>query len=151
MADAAPILLWFRDDLRLADNPALHAAATTGQKLICVYVLDDNSKDLRPLGGALRWWLHGALDSLDHALQAKGGDAAREADFVRGARLDPSNGRGLTAYAEYLEFQLDRPKEAALVLQQALKIDPMSPRAHFFDAIRTAVRSIDGLLPIKQA
>src|ERR1700761_6323814 len=73
MADAAPILLWFRDDLRLADNPALHAAATTGQKLICVYVLDDNSKDLRPLGGALRWWLHGALDSLDHALQAKGG------------------------------------------------------------------------------
>jgi len=65
------------------------------------------------------------------------GDRAREADFARGARLDPSNGRGLTAYAEYLEHELGRPEDATPVLRQALKIDPMSPRAHFFDAVRS--------------
>ena len=63
------------------------------------------------------------------------GSATRDSDFARGAELDPSNGRGLTAYAEYLD--LDRPQEATRVLQHALRIDPVSPRAHFFDAVRS--------------
>jgi TolB-like protein/DNA-binding winged helix-turn-helix (wHTH) protein/Tfp pilus assembly protein PilF len=71
------------------------------------------------------------------ALWGAPGDAAREADFARGAKLDPSNGRGLSAYAEYLENELDRPNDATAVLQRALKIDPMSPRAHYFAAIRS--------------
>ena len=30
----APIIVWFRQDLRLSDNPALHAAAATGAPLM---------------------------------------------------------------------------------------------------------------------
>jgi TolB-like protein/DNA-binding winged helix-turn-helix (wHTH) protein len=61
---------------------------------------------------------------------------ARDADFAKGAELDPSNGRGLTAYAEYLDND-DRPAEASRVLQRALRIDPISPRAHFWEATRS--------------
>ena len=37
---------------------------------------------------------------------------ARERDFRQGAALDPSNGRGLEAYAEFLYLILQRPEEA---------------------------------------
>lgn len=68
-----PIIIWFRDDLRLSDNPALDAAANSGRKIICIFVHDEGSKGLRPLGGAARWWLHGALQELDDALRGLGG------------------------------------------------------------------------------
>ena len=72
-SEAAPAIVWLRDDLRLADNPALAAAAAGGRPLLVVYILDDISSGLRPLGGATRWWLHGALASLGAGLQAIGG------------------------------------------------------------------------------
>ena len=69
---ARPVLLWFRRDLRLADNPALNWAARTGRPVIPVFVLDDGQPGIRPLGGASRWWLHGSLDALRTALEALG-------------------------------------------------------------------------------
>jgi deoxyribodipyrimidine photo-lyase len=60
----SPSIVWFRDDLRVADNPALHQAAQRGGPIVCLYVLDDASPDIRPLGGAARWWLHHSLESL---------------------------------------------------------------------------------------
>ena len=73
MTDARPALLWFREDLELADNPALHAALATRQPLICVYIFDTESDGLRPPGGAARWWLHGALAALDTSLRKRRG------------------------------------------------------------------------------
>ncbi len=73
MTDARPVLLWFREDLRLADNPALHAALATRQPLICVYIFNTESDGLRPPGGAARWWLHGALAALDTSLRKRRG------------------------------------------------------------------------------
>ncbi len=70
---AGPLIVWFRDDLRLADNPILHAAVATGRPLVCVFNHDDKSADIRPLGGAARWWLHGSLEALDNALRARAG------------------------------------------------------------------------------
>ncbi len=66
-----PVLLWFRCDLRLADNPALAWAASSGRPLIPVFVLDEEAGD-RSMGGASRWWLHGSLGALDAALQRLG-------------------------------------------------------------------------------
>ncbi|SDK60823.1 deoxyribodipyrimidine photo-lyase type I [Cryobacterium psychrotolerans] len=67
-----PSVVWFRDDLRLSDNPALHAAIERGRSVVVVYVLDEQSPGIRPLGGAARWWLHGSLRSLAASLERLG-------------------------------------------------------------------------------
>lgn len=64
MSPASPTIVWLRDDLRLADNPALTAAAERGGPVVLVYVLDEVSPGIRPLGGAGRWWLHHSLAAL---------------------------------------------------------------------------------------
>jgi deoxyribodipyrimidine photo-lyase len=65
-------IVWFRDDLRLADNPAFTAATERGGPVVPVYILDDESPGIRPLGGAARWWLHGSLQRLGEALDKRG-------------------------------------------------------------------------------
>ena len=65
-------LVWLRDDLRLDDNPALAEAAALHQPLTVVYVLDEESPGIRPLGGAVKWWLHHSLAGLAAALEATG-------------------------------------------------------------------------------
>lgn len=73
MAETAPVIVWFRRDLRVADQPALAAAARSRQPVIAVYVLDETpSRPWRP-GGAGRWWLAGALEALAADLEARGG------------------------------------------------------------------------------
>ncbi|MEB5506507.1 deoxyribodipyrimidine photo-lyase, partial [Burkholderia pseudomallei] len=65
----APAVVWFRDDLRVSDHPALMRAAESGRPVIGVYVFDERAGG-RPLGGAARWWLHGSLRALGAALPA---------------------------------------------------------------------------------
>ena len=60
----AAVLMWFRNDLRLSDNPALHAAAATGTPVVPVYILDDEAPGDWRLGGASRWWLDGSLTEM---------------------------------------------------------------------------------------
>lgn len=72
MSDTGTTIVWFRDDLRVRDNPALHAAVLRGDPIVCLYVLDDESTGIRPLGGASRWWLHGSLTALAAELREIG-------------------------------------------------------------------------------
>ena len=69
---------WFRQDLRLSDNPALAKAVEKGD-LIPVYILDDQNAGADAMGGASRWWLHEALrilnDQLGGHLRLYKGDA----------------------------------------------------------------------------
>jgi deoxyribodipyrimidine photo-lyase len=68
----SPTLLWFRQDLRLQDNPALAAASARGGAVLPVYILDDDGEgEWRP-GAASRWWLHHSLAALDAALRERG-------------------------------------------------------------------------------
>jgi len=74
-AMASPVassIVWLRDDLRLDDNPALSHAVELGLPLTVVYILDEESPGIRPLGGAARWWLHHSLTSLAAALAEAG-------------------------------------------------------------------------------
>ncbi len=63
----AAALVWFRQDLRTADNPALHAAAAAGA-VLPVYILDDQHAGQHAMGAASRWWLHHSLYSFDQRL-----------------------------------------------------------------------------------
>jgi deoxyribodipyrimidine photo-lyase len=62
-ATTAPAIVWFRNDLRLDDNPALDAAARSGAPVVALYVLDDESAGDWRMGAASRWWLHHSLDA----------------------------------------------------------------------------------------
>lgn len=61
-------LLWFRQDLRLTDNPALLEATRSGLKIVPVYILDDDTSAEWKMGGASRWWVHHSLKALDASL-----------------------------------------------------------------------------------
>jgi len=77
-------IVWFRQDLRLRDNPALHAAVATGAPVIPIYIWSPEEEGDWAPGGASRWWLH-------HSLAALAADL-RE----RGSRLIMANGRATT-------------------------------------------------------
>ncbi|MFC3693640.1 cryptochrome/photolyase family protein [Chenggangzhangella methanolivorans] len=65
-------LVWLREDLRLADNPALAAAIKAGGPVTALYVHDEETAAMRPLGGASRWWLARSLKSLAKDCEAIG-------------------------------------------------------------------------------
>ncbi len=65
-------VVWFRRDLRLADNPALHEACKRCTRLVPVYIHAPEEDGDWPPGAASRWWLHRSLAALDAALRAIG-------------------------------------------------------------------------------
>lgn len=70
---AAPVIYWFRRDLRLRHLPGLQAAAATGRPIIACYVHDpEGAQDWAP-GGAAKWWLHHSLQGLAASIEAQGG------------------------------------------------------------------------------
>jgi deoxyribodipyrimidine photo-lyase len=126
-----PVLLWFRDDLRLADHAALHAAIETGRPVLPVFILDDQSAGPWALGGASRWWLHHSLAALQAALGERGcpltlrrGDSvtiiteiARQtgaADVFTGGAADPSARQVDKAASEALGGKLHRMRTTTL-------------------------------------
>lgn len=82
VSPSPPVIVWFREDLRLSDNPALSAAAATGAPIIPLFVLEDEPP-ARAIGAASRWWLDKSLIALGRSLNTYGsrlvlrrGDAA---------------------------------------------------------------------------
>ncbi len=71
-AMSTPILVWFRLDLRLADNPALAAAAARGRRVLPAFIWAPEEEGDWPPGAASRWWLHQSLLSLDAGLRRLG-------------------------------------------------------------------------------
>jgi len=69
----APVIVWFRRDLRLADHEALTAAAKSGAPLLPLYILDDETPGAFRIGDASRWWLHFSLAALHRSLAKHGG------------------------------------------------------------------------------
>ncbi len=64
-------IVWFRQDLRLADHPALHAAASRGA-VVPVFVWYPQGEGAWAPGGASRWWLDRSLRALAAALARAG-------------------------------------------------------------------------------
>lgn len=66
-------IVWFRNDLRLSDNPALTTGGlATGSAVVPLYILDTETEGVRPPGAASRWWLHHSLEALDASLRDLG-------------------------------------------------------------------------------
>lgn len=65
-------IVWFRRDLRLADNPAWNAALESGQTIIPLYIHSPEEEGKWQRGAASNWWLHHALADLSAQLKAMG-------------------------------------------------------------------------------
>ena len=60
-------LHWFRQDLRLTDNPALYEASKHDE-VLPIYILDDFNSGEHSMGDASRFWLHHSLNDLSNNL-----------------------------------------------------------------------------------
>lgn len=116
-----PAIVWLRLDLRVADNPALSAAAARGAPVLPVYVLEDGAED-GPLGGAGRWWLHHSLQALSATLDRLGAPLV----LLRGRATDliPALARRTGAAAifwnrRYEPAAVEREREVAEKLRAA--------------------------------
>ncbi|MGR3570737.1 cryptochrome/photolyase family protein [Brevirhabdus sp.] len=69
MANNTPVLMWFRRDLRVRDNPALVAACASGAPVIAVFILDEV---LEAQGAAPRWRLGQGVAALARRLEDAG-------------------------------------------------------------------------------
>ena len=130
-------LVWFRQDLRLADNPALDAAAKRNQPVITVYIWSPDEEAGWAPGAASRWWLHQSLASLDVDLRKRGsrlllmqGDAAsvlRKLAKDTGASAVYWNRRyepAAIAQAHRVEEALNRSEIEAKSFNSSLLVEP---------------------------
>lgn len=72
MPGSTPVIVWFRRDLRLQDNPALLAACRAGGPVLPVFIWAPREEKAWVPGAVSRWWLHHSLASLDASLAARG-------------------------------------------------------------------------------
>ena len=125
-----PRLIWFRQDLRLADQAAVAAAASAGP-VAAVYVLDDAVAGPWAIGGAQRWWLHHSLTALRTALARhkvplilRRGDAVREVAAVAEA-IGAAEVHALHHYEPWWqEAEAALGKAVFLVLHQGTRLVP---------------------------
>jgi deoxyribodipyrimidine photo-lyase len=71
-SNASAAIVWLRQDLRLADNPALQAACRRGGQVVPVFVWAPEEEAAWPPGSGSRWWLHQSLAQLAAAFRAAG-------------------------------------------------------------------------------
>lgn len=67
-----PAIVWFRQDLRVEDHPALASAIQRGGAVIPLYIWAPDEEGEWPCGGASRWWLHNSLECLQDKLEKLG-------------------------------------------------------------------------------
>ncbi|MEO0616780.1 MAG: deoxyribodipyrimidine photo-lyase [Pseudomonadota bacterium] len=77
-------IVWFRRDLRLTDQPALHDALGRCDRLVLLYIDDSETETDWAAGAASRWWLHQSLAALGRDIASRGASLA----LRRGVALD---------------------------------------------------------------
>ena len=62
---------WFRQDLRLLNNPSLETLAQRVDEIIPIYIIDPKQK----IGSTSKWWLEQSLNSLNNDIKKKMGNS----------------------------------------------------------------------------
>jgi len=133
-------IVWFRRDLRLADNPALTAAAKAHDTVLAVYVHAPEEDGEWAPGAASRWWLHHSLKALDASLDRLGG----RLHVMRGPSLDALRALIAATDAEAVYFnRLYEPR--AIRRDKALRkaLEGRVPELAEIDLVNFKVRILD--------
>lgn len=118
LSDRAPIILWFRRDLRLSDHAALHAAAKSGRPVIPVTIRDPL---VDGLGAAPKWRLGAALEVFGAALRKAGSRLilrSGEASEVLAKLVDETGARDVWWMRAYDPDAVARDKAVKAALQE---------------------------------
>ena len=111
------IIHWFRQDLRLSDNPALNAAAEAGA-VLPIYILDDSSAKKYQMGAASRWWLHHSLTALNEALKGQFHIYRGDANTIIQNLVDEHSIEAVYWNRCYEPWRIQRDKKIKAALQQ---------------------------------
>lgn len=123
----APGLVLFRDDLRIADNRALAAAADSGRPVAALYVLDEEASPRLP-GAAVAWWLNLSLKALAKDLEKHGVSLALRSG--KGSDIVPKVVREIGAGAVFWNRRYDPVAvEADTRLKASLRDDGIEARS----------------------
>lgn len=114
-----PVIVWFRQDLRIADNPALCAAVRTGSPILPIYVLDDGNAGVWAMGGASLWWLQLSLGALDRDLAGSLQVFAGKADRILPALVAETGAAGVFWNRCYEPWRVLRDTSIKKQLQQS--------------------------------
>jgi deoxyribodipyrimidine photo-lyase len=127
----APVLLWFRQDLRLSDNPALAAALERRSPVIPVFIWAPEEEGRWPPGAASRWWLERSLASLHAELLKRGSRlmVRRGPTSEALSRLAAESGAGAVFWNRRYE-----PAAVARDREVELKLRPRGLAAESFNA-----------------
>jgi len=109
---------WFRQDLRLSDNPALSAAVAAG-RLLPIYILDDKNAGNYRMGGASRWWLHHSLNALNSSLGGKLRVYCGDAAEILPKLAQETGARTVTWNRCYEPWRVQRDKKILAELKQS--------------------------------
>lgn len=109
----APSIVWFRNDRRLSDHPALHAAVKRGGPLVLLYILESDAG--RAHGGAKGVWLHHSLEDLKTNIESLGGQLILRAGTAAAVIDGVIAETGATAlFWNRRYFEPDRSRDAAI-------------------------------------
>ncbi len=115
------LIVWFRRDLRLADNPALWQALQEAERVVPVYIhAPIEAGDWQP-GGASRWWLHHSLTALDEGLRRRGGSLTLRRGPSLAALLElaeTTGAEGIYWNRQYEPYAIARDREIKAALRE---------------------------------
>ncbi len=100
------LICWFRNDLRISDNPALSKAVEQGD-VIPLYIFDETDREI---GGASKWWLHHSLKSLSKSLGGLVIEKGKPADILK-KLLAQTDAKGVYWNRIYEPHSIERDKD----------------------------------------
>ncbi|SMF48577.1 deoxyribodipyrimidine photo-lyase type I [Alteromonadaceae bacterium Bs31] len=109
---------WFRQDLRLSDNPSLLAASKAGN-VLPIYILDDDNAGEYKMGGASRWWLHHSLNALNKSLKGNLRVYRGDAQAILCKLVEQNPNCSLSWNRCYEPWRIARDKSIKQALEQA--------------------------------
>ncbi len=118
MPDSDLSIVWFRQDLRLADNPALLAAASSA-RVLPIYIFDETHSTDWSMGAASRVWLHHSLKSLNQSLDGKLHFFSGDAREIMSRLVDQLKPTSVVWNRCYQPWGVERDKQIKQQIKQA--------------------------------
>lgn len=129
----SPTIVWFRQDLRLADNPALLDAVERGGAVVPAFIFAPDEQGIAAPGGARRWWLHHALRALSTDLAALGSRLILRTGPTQAALDDLIRETGAQAVVWNRRYEpqiIERDKDLKRWLRDDRGVDVASHNSH---------------------